>query len=57
MKLVIIPLVAILAIAGLEALALAQEIDGTLMSLAYAAISATATSGAMYGWHKYKGKK
>ncbi|MBA7582182.1 hypothetical protein ES708_24102 [subsurface metagenome] len=39
MKLIIVPVVAILAIAGLEIYAISQGVNGTLMSLAFAAIA------------------
>ena len=57
MKLLILPLAGILAIVGLECLALAKGINGGLMALAFAGIGAIATGGGikLYGTLKAKG--
>ncbi|MBA7570234.1 hypothetical protein ES708_11982 [subsurface metagenome] len=56
MKIWLIPIIAILAIAGLELFAMARGIDGAAAALAFAAIGSIATGGIIKIWGKLKAK-
>ena len=55
-KLWLIPLAGIAAIVILEIVALLKGIDGSLLAIAFSAIGAIATGGAIKIWGKIKGK-
>jgi len=55
MKFWLIPVTAILAIAGLELFAMSRSIDGTAAALAFTAIGSIATGFTVKFWSKFRG--
>ncbi len=55
MKIWLIPVTAILAIAGLELYAMSRNIDGAAAALAFAAIGSIATGFTVKFWSRLKG--
>tara|TARA_Y100000310_G_scaffold246017_1_gene251099 strand:- start:1579 stop:1782 length:204 start_codon:yes stop_codon:yes gene_type:complete len=54
MKVYIVPIIALTLVAGLELLALKNGINGTALTVAFAAIGGIATGGTMKVWQRLK---